>query len=1120
MNSKKIIFSIFVIFAIIFMTANVLAANTGPKGERPEYCNTEDITDLKIISASAIKYTVDQNKDYCAVVTVKTNYYSYTDNKEYALGIIVVGDSVDSFRSKYAKIMEKIYVDGPNNKKASGCSKISNYDSIFDNGQVCSPSKANLSTNIITFKHGDNFCKAKVFDVYVFKPWKVGFKFQNNAYICGVGTDKKDSRNLGASSSKLWQQDNSFFSETYFYNIDYYYNAEIKQPVINYSNLAIERPITIKEDSTKCTDSNYPFLLDFNITGREANLTRYYAVSGPNTFNSDKENILKFIYDFTAKGEISKKINYIKESTTNQIKADADKFTAVAWTEEDSDKYSTTLYFCLSKNFKEKQVNLFAWQYKDGDYANLGPTGNYSFEEFKSNYNTAVNKEFSVSENNNVSASGDNGGSTSGNEESGAVSNNNATTNTGTQDLEFNLFPTIYEIIYNTSNSWSKAKKINEPESFLIDYKASTKKVIVNLSNLDLKYKVYAIITTPDKVNEIDTELNKIYNNKINNEYILQNNYTINNSFTTDNIDKISFRLDLKKSFLFNIEKDITPDKLVLIFMQITEDNLINITYANLYLLENNAQSTYQLCEANKRILDLFCTGHNCINSKPCLERWDFDESKLVREKRPENQNLPDDTTTISQVPSYNFTSKCSIIKQKTVDEYINCLKNNLIILPLNKYYKINNYDPHAGVYVNVGGYGSDLVNAKYSADSRVCFGDSRENFNKIIFSVAKKEGLSEEETAQLWSKLAAESGCSLTCEGAGGCHGDGIGQVTEAWHGENEYIRLKKYLLEINPEKYKNYAAYYNVITNQDRDAVSATELALALSRYNFNNAVRDSKNAKTPITIEMITMYDNDNAINASTIGAYLHGNTAFKFKNGINPIAVNSWGYTALHKLGYYLAYKRAIYNCYNENTTNSFVDAYKTEYGGIYCDKTNLSNNTISTNNYVVLADNKYNTFSQTPLVTGEEIVEYAKKYVGYKYVWGGNCLKKGVDCSGFVREVYSHFGIEIKPRTAKYQSYCGAEVKSLEDAQPGDVIALSNNKKLDGIHHIIIYAGKDSAGNVMIVHAKGTQYGIKYEKISTTYIQEIYSIRRFVNVKVCKNTPVDAPLARTPVCFLN
>ena len=107
-----------------------------------------------------------------------------------------------------------------------------------------------------------------------------------------------------------------------------------------------------------------------------------------------------------------------------------------------------------------------------------------------------------------------------------------------------------------------------------------------------------------------------------------------------------------------------------------------------------------------------------------------------------------------------------------------------------------------------------------------------------------------------------------------------------------------------------------------------------------------------------------------------------------------------------------------------------------------------------------------------------------------------------------------------PRKSKYQSYCGLEVKSLADAQPGDVIALSKNKTVEGIHHTIIYAGKDSSGNVMIVHAKGTQYGIRYEKISTTYINEIYSIRRFVNLKVCKNTPADAPLARKPVCFLS
>lgn len=44
------------------------------------------------------------------------------------------------------------------------------------------------------------------------------------------------------------------------------------------------------------------------------------------------------------------------------------------------------------------------------------------------------------------------------------------------------------------------------------------------------------------------------------------------------------------------------------------------------------------------------------------------------------------------------------------------------------------------------------------------------------------------------------------------------------------------------------------------------------------------------------------------------------------------------------------------------------------------------------------------------VSGSSVVSYAMQFVGNPYVWAGNSLTNGVDCSGFVHEVYAHFGI--------------------------------------------------------------------------------------------------------------
>ena len=44
--------------------------------------------------------------------------------------------------------------------------------------------------------------------------------------------------------------------------------------------------------------------------------------------------------------------------------------------------------------------------------------------------------------------------------------------------------------------------------------------------------------------------------------------------------------------------------------------------------------------------------------------------------------------------------------------------------------------------------------------------------------------------------------------------------------------------------------------------------------------------------------------------------------------------------------------------------------------------------------------------------GEEVVAYAKKYLGGRYKYGGNNLETGVDCSGFAQQIMKHFNISI------------------------------------------------------------------------------------------------------------
>ena len=114
------------------------------------------------------------------------------------------------------------------------------------------------------------------------------------------------------------------------------------------------------------------------------------------------------------------------------------------------------------------------------------------------------------------------------------------------------------------------------------------------------------------------------------------------------------------------------------------------------------------------------------------------------------------------------------------------------------------------------------------------------------------------------------------------------------------------------------------------------------------------------------------------------------------------------------------------------------------------------------------------------VSGSSVVSYAMQFVGNPYVWGGNSLTNGVDCSGFVHEVYAHFGIST-PRYSQTFKSVGQAV-SFDNIQPGDVVVYPG--------HVAIYAG----GGV-IVEAQSTKAGITANR--SVQCHTILAIRRLV-----------------------
>lgn len=118
-------------------------------------------------------------------------------------------------------------------------------------------------------------------------------------------------------------------------------------------------------------------------------------------------------------------------------------------------------------------------------------------------------------------------------------------------------------------------------------------------------------------------------------------------------------------------------------------------------------------------------------------------------------------------------------------------------------------------------------------------------------------------------------------------------------------------------------------------------------------------------------------------------------------------------------------------------------------------------------------------SATGSAKGQEIANYACKWIGNPYKAGGTSLTDGADCSGFVWAVYNACGYSL-PRSSYAQSACGKGV-AYSDAQPGDVIYYGG--------HVGIYIG-----NGQIVHASTERTGIK---ISSATYRSIITVRRIV-----------------------
>ncbi len=125
-----------------------------------------------------------------------------------------------------------------------------------------------------------------------------------------------------------------------------------------------------------------------------------------------------------------------------------------------------------------------------------------------------------------------------------------------------------------------------------------------------------------------------------------------------------------------------------------------------------------------------------------------------------------------------------------------------------------------------------------------------------------------------------------------------------------------------------------------------------------------------------------------------------------------------------------------------------------------------------------------------LLPCQNIVSAAKPWMGTPYVYGGNS-KNGIDCSGFVQQMYIQvFNINL-PRTTEKLYNRGTFVRS-SWLNCGDLVFFKNIRGR-GVDHVGIYVGENR-----FIHASSSRGVIISELTSDYYVEHFVSARRYID----------------------
>jgi cell wall-associated NlpC family hydrolase len=121
-------------------------------------------------------------------------------------------------------------------------------------------------------------------------------------------------------------------------------------------------------------------------------------------------------------------------------------------------------------------------------------------------------------------------------------------------------------------------------------------------------------------------------------------------------------------------------------------------------------------------------------------------------------------------------------------------------------------------------------------------------------------------------------------------------------------------------------------------------------------------------------------------------------------------------------------------------------------------------------------------TQFHLPFGKRVVDYAKRFRGIRYSYGGSSPRSGFDCSGFVRFVYSHFGVSLAH--SSYAQFGAGRRVARRWLKPGDLVFFH------GLGHVGIYIGHGR-----FIHAPHSGTRVRIESMQGWYSARFDGARR-------------------------